>query len=355
MLISLFLTNNGDLLMTNHSSIAPEIVAHAAYFSAEPIVSIVRITDGSINDTYEVKTDSGFVFILQKMSTLFKPNVMDNLALVTPYVQARGVLIPCGIKTVDGEAYKVNGDGSWYRALSFIEGKTIHDSMTTAQVHSAGRLVGSFHSALASCREELAIALPHYHDTPFYFERMERVVRECTDEMKRETLSPIVAEINVLKDSLIVDVRTLPQRIIHADLKTSNIRFSEEGEALALIDMDTMMRGSVVTEMGDAFRSWCGTAGEDNSEQVFDAEIFKAGMKGYIETAEGITEKEIVSIAEGIRILTIELASRFVTDAYEESYFARSSKYPSLYEQCKTKAENQLLFLKAFEGKRGSL
>jgi hypothetical protein len=55
---------NGDLLMTNHSSIAPEIVAHAAYFSAEPIVSIVRITDGSINDTYEVKTDSGFVFIL---------------------------------------------------------------------------------------------------------------------------------------------------------------------------------------------------------------------------------------------------------------------------------------------------
>jgi Ser/Thr protein kinase RdoA (MazF antagonist) len=241
----------------------------------------------------------------------------------------------------------VNGDGTWYRALSFIEGKTIHDSMTTAQVESAGRLVGSFHSALAVCREELAIVLPHYHDTPYYFERMERVVRECTDEMKRVTLSPIVAEVNVLKDSLTVDVSQLPQRIIHADLKTSNIRFSEGGKALALIDMDTMMRGSVVTEMGDAFRSWCGTAGEDNSEQVFDAEIFKAGMKGYIETAEGITDEEIRFIPEGVRLLTIELASRFVTDAYEESYFAQSSKYPSLYAQCKTKAENQLLFLKA--------
>lgn len=341
--------------MTNSFSVAPEIVAHAGYFSTEPIVSIVRITDGSINDTYEVKTDSGFVFILQKMSTLFKPNVMDNLALVTPYVQARGVLIPHGLKTVDGESYKVNGDGTWYRALSFIEGKTIHDSMTIAQVESAGRLVGSFHSALAACEVELGVAISHFHDTPFYFERMDRIAHECTDEMKTGTLAPIVAEINAVKDSLTVDVRNLPQRIIHADLKASNIRFSEEGEALALIDMDTMMRGSVVTEMGDAFRSWCGTAGEDNSEQVFDAEIFKAGMKGYTQTAEGITDEEIRFIPEGVRLLTIELASRFVTDAYEESYFAQSSKYPSLYAQCKTKAENQLRFLKAFEEKRGLL
>jgi Ser/Thr protein kinase RdoA (MazF antagonist) len=329
--------------------------SYARAFTVEEISEVLRITDGSINETFEVRTVLGLRFILQKMSTLFKPSVMDNLALVTPFVQMKNVLIPHGLITVDGEAYRVNDDGTWYRALSYIEGKTIHDGMTTAQVRSAGRLVGSFHSALASCTGELSVAIPHFHDAHYYFERMNKIANASTDEMKRETLAPIVSEINALKDSLIVDVRILPQRIIHADLKASNIRFSEEGDALALIDMDTMMRGSVVTEMGDAFRSWCGTAGEDSSEQVFDDEIYRAGLAGYIETAESITKKEIDAIPEGIRILTLELASRFVTDAYEEKYFAQSSKYTSLYEQCKTKAENQLLFLKAFEEKREGL
>ena len=331
------------------------LIQYIRAFTEEDVSAVNRITDGSINETFEVNTLSGGRFILQKMSTLFKPSVMDNLALVTPYVQEKGVLIPHGLKTLSGESYKVNGDGSWYRALSYIEGNTIHDSMTIAQVRSAGRLVGSFHSALASCDGELAVAIHHYHETPYYFERMNKTAATCTDGVKQETLSPIVEAINALKDSLIVDVRTLPQRIIHADLKASNIRFSEDGEALALIDMDTMMRGSVVTEMGDAFRSWCGTSGEDSTSQVFDDEVFRAGLAGYIETAEGITKEEIDAIPEGIRILTLELASRFVTDAYEESYFAQSSKYASLYEQNKTKAENQLLFLKAFEEKRGFL
>jgi Ser/Thr protein kinase RdoA (MazF antagonist) len=335
---------------------AENALPYAQAFTHQKIGRIVRITDGSINETFEVHTQDGGHFILQHMSTLFKPSVMDNLALVTPLVKERGVLIPQGLPTVDGAPYKVNGDGSWYRALSYIPGKTIHDSMTTKQVYSAGKLVGKFHSALAECTDALAIAINHFHDTHYYLDRMDRVASACMDEKKRSTLAPIVRDIHALKDSLTVDVRTLPQRIIHADLKVSNIRFSEDGEAVALIDMDTMMRGSVVTEMGDAFRSWCGTAGEDNAQQVFDAEIFKAGMEGYIETAEGITKEEIDAIPEGVRILTIELASRFVTDAYEESYFAlRTEVYSSLYEQCKTKAENQLLFLKALEEKRGSL
>lgn len=339
-----------------HATPTEVVLPYAAAFTHQPVVRIERITDGSINETFEVYTQGGGHFILQHMSTLFKPSVMDNLALVTPYAKEKGVLIPHGLPTVDGLPYKVNGDGSWYRALSYIPGKTIHDSMTVGQVYSAGKLVGSFHSALSTCDGQLNVAINHFHDTHYYLERMNKVAAACTDRDKKRALEPIVSEINARRDSLTVDVRTLPQRIIHADLKASNIRFGENDEALALIDMDTLMRASVVTEMGDAFRSWCGTAGEDNSQQVFDEEIYKAGMKGYVETAEGITPEEIHAIPEGIRILTIELASRFVTDAYEETYFAlRTELYPTLYEQCKTKAENQLRFLKAFEEKRESL
>jgi len=330
------------------------LAAYAKAFTTESIATIDHITDGSINDTYEVTTQRGEKFILQRMSSIFEPSVMDNLAIVEPFVKAAGVLIPHGIKTVSGDGYIIIGDGGWYRALTYIPGVTIHKGLTTAGAKSAGRLVGQFHSALVGCDAVLHTAIPHFHDTHYYFERMQTVAAACTNETKKATLEPIVAEINTLAGALSTDVRTLPQRIIHADLKVSNIRFNEAGEAVALIDMDTMMQGSVVTEMGDALRSWCGTAGEDSSEQVFDTAIFEAAMAGYRQTAKDITEAEINAIPEGIRILTLELASRFVTDAYEESYFAKSSLYASLYEQNMTRAKNQLLFLKAFET-RGSL
>ncbi len=331
--------------------IAPEVLACAQRFTDASIASITRITDGSINTTYEVKTDNDEVFILQKMSSLFKPSVMDNLAVIAPYVRAAHVLIPEGLKTTEGELYIVEKDGSWYRALSYIKGETIHKGIGTQRAHSAGRLTGSFHCALASCETQLVEAIKHYHDSNYYFEKMHRTIKENSDEMKRDTLAPIVAEIERKRVSLSSKINSLPTRIIHADLKVSNIRFSEAGEAVALIDMDTVMRANIVIEMGDALRSWCGTAGEDDSEQVFDVDICKAAIAGYIETAERITQEEISLIPEGIRLLTLELASRFVTDAFEEDYFAQSSLYPSLYEQNKTRAENQLRFLDAYEAK----
>lgn len=325
------------------------LMPYAQAFTTEPIASIDRITDGSINDTYEITTESGEKFILQRMSRLFEPSVMDNLAVVEPFVKAAEVSIPHGIKTLYGQSYLESSDGSWYRALTYIPGVTIHKGLTAAGAKSAGRLVGQFHSALVACEATLATAIPHFHETHYYLKRMQAVSGASTDVAKKTALEPIVSEISSLAAALATDVRTLPQRIIHADLKISNIRFNETGEALALIDMDTMMRGSIVTEMGDALRSWCGTAGEDSVEQVFDVAIYEAAVAGYAETATGITQEEITAIPEGIRILTLELASRFVTDAYEESYFAKSSFYTSLYEQNMTKAKNQLLFLQAFE------
>lgn len=331
------------------------VEAYASRFTPHTIVDTRRITDGSINETFEITTADEEKFIVQRMAPIFPPSVMDNLSLVEPYVVKAGVAIPHGVKTVVGDSYVVNGGGTWYRALTYIPGKTIHDSISVAGAKSAGQLVGRFHSALADCQAELAEAIPHFHDTAFYLRKMQRIADNCVDEAKRSSLGPIVREIAERAQDLALDVTTFPQRIIHADLKVSNVRFGERDEAVGLIDMDTMMRGSIVTEMGDALRSWCGTAGEDDANQVFDVDICKAALEGYASTANGITEREVKAIPDGIRLLALELAARFVTDAYEETYFAKSSLYPSLYEQCKTKAENQLRFLKAFEAKQSLL
>lgn len=331
----------------------PAVHEKAATFTESPILKITPITDGSINETYEVITEDGAVFILQKMSPIFEPDVMHNLAAVQPELREARVLIPEGLKTVDGDEYVINGGGVWYRALSYIPGRTIHNHVSLDGAHSAGKITGRFHTALAESSYELAVAIKHFHDTPFYMNRIEQVMESHQATEKDAVLRPVAEEILSRYKELNFDVTSLPQRIIHGDLKISNVRFApEEDTAVALIDMDTLMRASVAVEMGDALRSWCGTAGEDDANQVFDVEVYKAAMRGYTEAATGITEKEIQSIPNGIALLTLELASRFVADAYEETYFAQSSHYENLYEQNKTKAINQLHFLNVYEKAR---
>lgn len=332
-------------------TVPEDIYGKAVAFTADKIATIDQITDGAINETYLVETMEGR-FILQKMNKIFSPVVMGNLDLIQPYVTKSGVLVPKGIDTLDGNAYLLNGGEHWYRALKFVPGKTIHDHVSVSQAESAAALAGSFHAALADCKAELAVALPHFHDTPYYMDRLQSAVNTNNDPEKAYTLDPLAQKILSIYQKSYIDLSSLPQRIIHADLKISNVLFSDEGEAIALIDMDTVMRANIVIEMGDALRSWAGTAGEDNKDQVFDEVIAMAALESYRQAAVGITEEELDLIPYGVHLLTVEQAARFIIDAYEEKYYGLSSKYERLYDQNKNRGENQLRFLEAYQAKR---
>ena len=96
----------------------------------------------------------------------------------------------------------------------------------------------------------------------------------------------------------------------------------EGARAVALIDLDTLGRGTLDAELGDAFRSWCNPASEDATDAVFDLALFDAGVRGYAEGARGdATPDEVRSIAPGVDRICLELAARFAADALSESYF----------------------------------
>lgn len=334
--------------------ISQEVFDNARHFTSDTITNITHITDGAINETYEVTTETGRI-ILQRMSPIFSTAVMSNLAAIQPYVIKAGVSVPEGLTTLDGRSFVNDGDGYWYRALNYIPGLTLHDNLSLAQAKSAAALVGRFHTAVADFPDRLEVTLPHFHDNKFYVAELEKAVAAETDEKKKVTLEPLAEEAIAKYREYREIVPILRKRVVHADLKISNVRFSKDGEAVALIDMDTMMEDTIATEMGDAIRSWAGVAGEDDTEQVFDTEIAKAALEAYRETATGISDEEIAAIPGGIGLMTVSLVMRFVTDAYNESYFALSSKYPNLYEQNLARAKNQLAQLADFEKKKHEL
>ena len=136
----------------------------------------------------------------------------------------------------------------------------------------------------------------------------------------------------------------IPLRVVHGDPKISNFIFSSsEDRALCLIDLDTLSSDRIVIDIGDALRSWCQVRGDEST--AFDKDIFSAFLQGYILSADFLTKQEISAIIDGVRIVTLDLCARYITDAFQETYFKLDySKYSSLFEQNSKKASDLIRF-----------
>jgi hemin uptake protein HemP len=77
-----------------------------------------------------------------------------------------------------------------------------------------------------------------------------------------------------------------PERVVHGDPKISNLVYAEEAaQAICMLDLDTVGRMALPFELGDAFRSWCNAATEDDPRGSFSAELFAAAVDGLREAA----------------------------------------------------------------------
>jgi len=151
---------------------------------------------------------------------------------------------------------------------------------------------------------------------------------------------------------------SLPPRIIHGDLKISNLRFSAAGQAVSVIDLDSVGRGRFDAEIGDALRSWCNPAGEDTAKPRLDMQIFEYAMAGYrtcMESSgrEAISQEEWESAVVGWSRITLELSSRFLADSLNEDYFGWSKEYGGHGEHSLLRGMGQLALYEAISAKRG--
>jgi Ser/Thr protein kinase RdoA (MazF antagonist) len=241
--------------------------------------------------------------------------------------------MPRLLLTGDGKDHWIDPDGSFWRAISYIE-----DSVSFASVidldhaYEIGFALGLFHTIAGGLpADNLVDTLEGFHITPVY-------LRRCLSVLKRATVppSPEVSycmdfidcrrEIaNVLEDAK-ADGR-LPLRIIHGDPKVSNVMIdTRTRQAVSIVDLDTVKPGLVLYDIGDSLRSCSNPLGEDPGapgKVRFDAELCRALLKGYFSAAEGfLCENECMLIQDSMRLLAFELGMRFFTDYLEgDVYF----------------------------------
>jgi Ser/Thr protein kinase RdoA (MazF antagonist) len=290
---------------------------------------------------------------LQKLHQIFTPAVLEDIEVITSRLEKADIVTPRLIRTMKGDL-GANSEGRTWRMLTYIGGKTYEHGINNQMAESAAALIGKFHNALTGLDYEFLHKIPYFHDTQSIMESLTRINMLYQSTGKYKTLSPLTEEILIQYEKIKDSIKGLTERIIHGDLKLNNMRFDERGrQAIAIVDLDTLGTGKIVIDIGDAIRSWCHKLIDlDGEDDLFDLDMFRSVMSGYMSTAFFMTREEIRSVPEGVVMMMLELSARYVTDAYQESYFRLDSeKFPNLFEQNKTKAFAQMRLFNDFKKK----
>jgi len=315
------------------------------------VVAIEEYGNGNVNDTYLVTLDSKKekYFILQRINTqVFRhPElVMLNMRTFTEHVHRRLQRAPLSsdrrwevvrlLSSEDGQDHWIDPAGAFWRAISFIDGAQSFDTIEDIEhAKEVGFALGMFHNLLSDLPSaKLTDTLEGFHITPGYLHHYDQVLAQKGPSKFPEVdyaLQFIVERrgwANVLENAKEQGVLSL--RPIHGDPKVDNVMIDNAtGQAISIVDLDTVKPGLVHYDIGDCLRSGCNPLGEETEqwERVrFDPELCQAILQGYLSLARDfLTENDYKYLYDAIRLISFELGLRFFTDYLEGNVYFKAN------------------------------
>ena len=335
------------------------------------VVAFNPCGDGHINDTFKVEVQKdGQIknYILQRINhKLFKnvKRLMDNIVSVTEF-QRKKILERGGdpdresltvIMTKDGKPFFYDGE-NYYRMYYFVDNATAFLKVEDPKhFYESAIAFGHFANLLAEFdATSLYESIPYFHDTAKRYDDLLFAIDRNLANRKSQVLEEI--EFALSKKELASSIADklldgeIPYKVTHNDTKLNNVLIDNEtGKALCVIDLDTIMAGSICYDFGDAIRFGCNKTLEDESDfskVEFDIELFEEYVKGYLlALGDNVEKSEIDNLALGALVITYECGIRFLTDYLNgDTYF--KTKYP---EHNLVRAKSQFALFKDMERK----
>lgn len=305
--------------------------------------------EGHINETFKLTVQAGgreVPYILQRInSRLFDvEKLMHNIELVTDFCR-ESVLKKGGdpmrdclqlVRTREGKSFYRDGEHC-FRVYVFIDRATSHQIVRTPRdFYESAVAFGNFANLLAQFdASKLYEVLPDFHNTRVRFENFERARKADAfgraQEVERE-IDWVTAHADLC--GRIVDQiasGAIPLRVTHNDTKLNNVMLDDAtGKGIAVIDLDTVMPGSLCYDFGDSIRFGCNPAAEDEpdlSKVNFRFDLYETYLKGYLSAVgEGITQTEKDNLPWGAVLMTYECGMRFLTDYLEGDVYFRTHR-----------------------------
>lgn len=336
------------------------VILRRFFPDAPETVSIHPFGDGHINDTYLV--DYGEKFVLQRINTgIFKNpgELMQNMNAVCEYLgkmATPGMPFLRVIPTVDGNLFYQDETGS-YRLINYIDSISYTGDFTAREFGLAAKAIGQFQKKLAGFpADSLFETIKDFHNTPVRMENLRRSVeKNASGRLDACRAEVAFAEAHADFAHCVTDGiadGSIPLRVTHNDTKLNNILFDKNtGACICMIDLDTVMPGSMLYDFGDALRFGGSSTAEDDphfDKVCFVEEMFRVFAEGFLsEMKDSITPREKALLPESAMLMTFECGTRFLADYIDgDTYF--KTAYP---EHNLVRARNQFALVADIEKK----
>lgn len=293
---------------------------------------------GLIHRSWLVES-GGVRFVLQRLNrTVFRDigAVMSNIGIVTRHLATKLAAEGDGeaerrtltlVETKEGGDHLEDDTGGAWRCTLYVEGSESRiQAETTDDAHEAGRAFGEFTRLVSDLRTPLAVTIPGFHDTAARLSAL----RDAVEADQAGRVAGVAAELEIVRSHTslahilpeLLASGAIPARTAHNDAKIANVLFdARAGHALGVLDLDTVMPGTALHDVGDLIRSTAGSGAEDEPDprrMTVRPAIFQALVRGYLRgvgPSFSQTERELIVTAG--RVITFEQAVRFLTDHLE--------------------------------------
>ncbi len=318
---------------------------------------------GHINSTYLISiTGKNDQLILQSINqNVFKDPLIiaGNVRLVAQYLKEHypSYLFVGSIPTLNGQEMAFV-DGIYWRLTNCVPNSIAYDTLSDPkQAYEAAEQFGRLSKLLDGFDTSLLRpSIPGFHDLNLRYDQFKEALENADPELRSKASAQIE---QALRHSFIVEYFNsyknspdFPDRVMHHDTKISNMLFDRDTkEGICVIDLDTLMAGKFISDLGDMMRTYlCAfSENEPDMDKIFiRQEYFEAIIKGYLKEMGSIltaTEKDLILFSG--KYLIYMQALRFLAD-----YLNGSIYYPVAYpEQNLVRTVNQFKLLSEFFNK----
>ena len=306
------------------------------YGFSENSCTIQPLGNGLINTTWLIKT-AGQDHVLQRINqNIFKTpgDIAFNIRSISGYLKQHhpGYLFAAPLQTPGGDELVKTEEG-YFRMFPFIEGShTINVVENPLQAYEAAKQFGRFTKLLSGFNASiLKITLPDFHDLFLRYHQFEKALQGGNSkrvEQSVELISLIRQHKNIVDEFEFCKTK-LQTRCTHHDTKISNVLFDEKDKGLCVIDLDTVMPGYFISDVGDMMRTYLSPVSEeekDFSKIRIRKEFYDAIVNGYSsEMGEELseTEQKYFNFA-GVFMIYMQ-ALRFLTDHINDDFYYGAS------------------------------
>ncbi len=313
---------------------------------------------GLINHTWKIETADA-AFILQTINQHVFPNpeaIASNIDAVGDYLKLHkpDYFFVRPVKTLEGNSM-VFIDHQYFRMFPFVNGSHAKTVLANAnEAYEAAKQFGTFTKLLSGFDSaKLQYTLPDFHNLTLRYYQFEDALingNQTRIDQAQTLIVQIKKNINIVDTyQSILSNPAFKLRVTHHDTKISNVLFDESNSGICVIDLDTLMPGYFISDLGDMMRTYlCPVSEEekDFSKIEIRPSFYKAIIEGYcIEMGDELTsdEKDALPYA-GVFMIYMQ-ALRFLTDFLNDDRYY-GARYP---DQNFVRAGNQMVLLEKLQ------